>query len=241
MKYFEISFLRKVSKFYTCSKYWYYLTNKFNKNVEMQSGGKDFSQFRVKDMSSCRLRLGIPEDKFVILYVGKFTKLKGLDLLLQSFKILKEKYSLYLLAVGGTDKDELYNEINSLPANESKIMTYTHYDLMPDIINSANIYANYLRGHDMFFAGISSSLVESLSCNKPALSRNLVHYQGDSNKLGIIPSNEGSYTADLEKLIKRYSKFDNLREEILPHYSWNNQTSRIFKTYSILYKKFYNI
>jgi len=236
----ESSALKKVSKFYTCSKYWKVITQKFNNKISMQSGGKDFKNFNVIDKNKCRQKWQIPKSSIVLLYIGKCVKLKGLDLIIRSFEKLKEKYNLHLLIVGGSSKDELFPEVEDLSPESSTHINYIDYKEIPEIINSSDIYLNYLRGNDKFFAGISSSLVEALACEKPALSRNLIHFPGNYKELGLIPKDENDFVNKLENLIKDRSKYINLRQIVKPYYSWENQTKVIMTDYKKLYSQYFS-
>jgi len=53
------------------------------------------------DRSTCRARLGLPDRGFVILFLGRKTEYKGLDLCVEAFSALREsRQDVYFLAVG---------------------------------------------------------------------------------------------------------------------------------------------
>ena len=71
------------------------ITSMYNKNISLKSGAKYIKNFKLMDKLQCSNKLSIPKDKFVILYIGKYVKLKGLDVIIDSFNILKTKYYYY--------------------------------------------------------------------------------------------------------------------------------------------------
>lgn len=68
--------------------------------------GVDFSLFKPGDRSEARRRLGIRESARLLLTVGRFAPLKGLDRLVEVVAELKPRYpDIQLMIVGGDDSD----------------------------------------------------------------------------------------------------------------------------------------
>jgi glycosyltransferase involved in cell wall biosynthesis len=58
-------------------------------------------QFPTQDRLTCRRELGLPDDAFVLLFLGRKTEYKGLDLVLKAYVALQKQYpDLHLLTVG---------------------------------------------------------------------------------------------------------------------------------------------
>ena len=63
-----------------------------------------------------RTKLGIPEGNSIILFLGRVTKIKGVDLLIEAFKILKQKgKKISLLIIGQVYDNSLKNLLKNLP------------------------------------------------------------------------------------------------------------------------------
>lgn len=80
----------------------------------------------------------IPGDKFIFGYIGRLIETKGIDILIESFNLLKEKYSdLALIIIGdGEEKEKLINLIKKY--NLSGEVYFIGYK--KDIFNWLNIY-----------------------------------------------------------------------------------------------------
>lgn len=79
----------------------YLVERKWNPDVVSSGVGISLGRFPPLDPASSRARLGLPESGFVILFLGRKTEYKGLDLCLEAFAALRQaRQDVYLLAVG---------------------------------------------------------------------------------------------------------------------------------------------
>jgi glycosyltransferase involved in cell wall biosynthesis len=69
--------------------------------VTTAGSGIRVEQFPVLDSQACRHQLGLPQDAFVLLFLGRKTEYKGLDLALETFTELRRRYpKLCMLSMG---------------------------------------------------------------------------------------------------------------------------------------------
>ena len=79
----------------------YHTKRGWNEDVVLAGIGIRLERFPPLGQSASRARFGLPEDGFVILFLGRKTDYKGLDLCLKAFSLLRRtRPDVYLLAVG---------------------------------------------------------------------------------------------------------------------------------------------
>ena len=67
---------------------------------------------------SLRDKLGIPSNSKIVLFLGRISKIKGIDLLIDAFKIVQaQRTKLFLLIVGQIYDKRLKHVLNNLPFN----------------------------------------------------------------------------------------------------------------------------
>jgi D-inositol-3-phosphate glycosyltransferase len=70
-------------------------------NIRIVPCGVNLERFKPQDKISARRQLALPVDDSIVLYVGRFAPIKGLDRLLKSFSIITRPSRSILVMVGG--------------------------------------------------------------------------------------------------------------------------------------------
>lgn len=78
----------------------------FPENVNIVPCGVNLNLFHPVNRTAARHKVGLAPDKKVILYVGRFDPLKGMDRLLRAAARLKQENSFKLVIAGGDDRDQ---------------------------------------------------------------------------------------------------------------------------------------
>jgi glycosyltransferase involved in cell wall biosynthesis len=79
----------------------YLLDRGWNSEVIVGGNGLRLDRFPPLDQSTCRARFGLPDNAFVILFLGRKTEYKGLDTCAEAFAALRQsREDVYFLAVG---------------------------------------------------------------------------------------------------------------------------------------------
>jgi len=121
------------------------------------------------ERNALRQSLGLPDSR-IFCFTGKLNKGKGLDLLLQAWVSISERYQdAHLLLVGGgahqflTYENELKTFVTENRLDES--VTFTGYTpRVVDYLQAANFFAFPSEAE-----GMPNSLLEALACGLPAL------------------------------------------------------------------------
>ncbi|MEZ0323882.1 MAG: glycosyltransferase [Hydrogenothermaceae bacterium] len=133
------------------------------KNVEVVRIGIDTSIFRPMDKISVRYKYGLDTDKIILIYVGRFSRDKGVHILVDIFNTLEylypNKYFLVLVG-GGPFEKKLKNLIKS---NNYKIFPFIEdLNVLVELYNTGDIFINCSKS-DTY--GIS--VLEAQSCGLP--------------------------------------------------------------------------
>jgi glycosyltransferase involved in cell wall biosynthesis len=206
--------------------------------LTLQGIGVDFEEFKPMDKIEARKKLNISLDKKVMLYVGKYYKLKGVDVILKAFKKLKEKYDVELILIGGRSYDEFYNDAKSLGA---RVYATLPHDTLPLYFSVADVYL--LTSFDknlVSFGGFGISPEESLACGTPIVSSQLIHFPDDEWKsLGKIPKNEDDVIKCVSDIFDDPSPYKNCREVARKYFDWKPIIENTIKVYDRLFREYY--
>ena len=205
--------------------------------------GIDLSEYAVlPPKGSFKKKFGIPEDKKIILYLGRIHKIKGIDFLVKAYAYLVNeiKYKDVILVIAGPD-DGYLKEIKSLACNLG-------------VLNSI-IFTGILSEKDKIAAYTDSSIVtylgpyepyglvslEAAACRTPVVvSRGTPMSEivnkgkfGISVKYGDIPSLSSKLFMLLsdDKLSRNLGR--NGRKYIFNNFNWN----KIIEKYEQLYEE----
>ncbi|QSR88883.1 glycosyltransferase [Methylacidiphilum caldifontis] len=183
----------------------------------------------------CRLKLGIPDDAFLLLYVGRLAREKNINLLLETFLYLldhspKKDYWLLIIGDGPLRKDVL-----KLKKNVSRISWISQIDSKKDL-------ADFYRSADLFIhPGIVETFglvtIESQACGCPVIGFRGTHmeslteeefaeYWADRKDFrALAEAVDKARSLDLKKLGR------NLALKIHQKYSWKKTFEQIWYYY----------
>ncbi len=186
------------------------------KRVSFQNVGVDFGRFRPRDKVAARNKLNLPDDKFIILYVGHMIKAKGVDKIIKAYQILKKSYpQLYLLIVGAEKVDPMYEKAKHMV---DKIIEFIKNDELPFFYNAADVYCFLGNKKTVEYAGVGTAPTEALASNLNVISTNLFHIPyPKGTKIGFLPKNFDDFLSQLRYLIKNSNFKFNAREEVAPY------------------------
>jgi glycosyltransferase involved in cell wall biosynthesis len=200
----------------------------YNRRLKMSflPVGADFNLFKPFDKSECRRKLGLPADTTLAVYAGAFYKLKGVDIILNIYRQLKNE-NFQVLFVGGKESDELYSEVVS---SGCKYWGYVTQGILNEIYSASDFYL-----HPAFndaFGGMDVTWMEALACNRPVLSPQLKELDFNSSELGIIINDESEAIDKTRIMISSFRDFQRCRDVAISYLDGNK--SVIDKLYRIL-------
>lgn len=147
------------------------------KTIRLKGSTFDFNKYKLSgDIDGLRKSLRIDKDSRMIIYVGHYTPIKGLELVLNDFEERRKRDSncvLYLF--GGYESDSLY-EKTKLPGVVE--MGVVEKDTLMKYIEAADLFLMPTTERWWIpFSDVPTSIIESLSLNTRVLSKTMIHIE----------------------------------------------------------------
>ncbi|MBC2748652.1 MAG: glycosyltransferase family 4 protein [ANME-2 cluster archaeon] len=174
-------------------------------------------------------------DKKQLLWIGRFANGKGVDYLIDAFKLLKSKHpNLSLTMVGrGPEKERIEKIISDLELDTSITMKdfIPNSDLVQLYHNSSVFLLPSLE------EGVPRTILEAMSCEIPVVCSELPQLVDIVNNCGfLVPTKDPRAIADkVSKIItdntlaKQLGK--NGRENVVANYSWKDTVEQTIRLY----------
>ena len=179
----------KKSLFKTCSKFlkkgclllvpsneWVNLArtayNMSSDKVALLPNGVDAIKFKTDvDSESLRKKLGL-ENKKVILFVGRFSRVRGLEYLMRAMpSIVAKAPNIRLILLGeGAEKRKLIELSKRLKIGESVMfMSAVEHGAMPEYISLADVTIGPLTAFSISVGTMPIKVIEYMACGKPVV------------------------------------------------------------------------
>ncbi len=201
--------------------------------------GIDWNKFAVLPQRGfLRSYLGLSKREKIILFVGRITQVKGIDLLIPAFeKIKKYKNNIHLVLIGPENDDygkKIFNSILNKNITDSvhHIGHLERNDLIKAYVD-ADIFVlpSYSESFGM-------TAVEAMACGIPTIISNQVNIYPEvvNEKAGlVVPCDENALSKAiidfLENPQKRKTIGKNGREFVYKKYTWDKLAIKLFEEY----------
>jgi D-inositol-3-phosphate glycosyltransferase len=201
--------------------------------------GVNLELFRPENKRLARRRLGFDSDDRILLYVGRFEPLKGLDILLEAIARLKSSDRLRLVIVGG---DGEYNHAHQTLKQRSRELGISEKCLFVGPIEQKKLPSYYNASDGLVIPSRYESFglvgLEALACGRPVISTPvgaMVDQLREARAVRVIPRiSPQTLAEEIQSLIADRSlpSADEIRESAL-EYSWSNVADAIIKEYQV--------
>ncbi|MGB3438680.1 MAG: glycosyltransferase family 4 protein [Actinophytocola sp.] len=122
--------------------------------------------YRPEDQAACRERLGLPQDRPILLYTGRFMTDKGIGPLLSAYHRLRGSTPEALLVMSMTHVDTvLYNEVAAQLEHVVQFQRLERRDTVT-LYNAADLYVS---GATSIFETYGKAPLEAMACGLPAV------------------------------------------------------------------------
>jgi glycosyltransferase involved in cell wall biosynthesis len=203
-------------------------------NIVVIPVGIDLELFKPMDRSKMRTLYSFAKDDVIILYIGRFSQEKGLDLLLRGFSLLKTHIpNARLILLGkGPSESKLRKIVKEEKISDVTFMEPVSHKEIPQVINSANVLALCSS-----YEGMPTVVLEALACGIPVVSTDVgdvskVVKNGKTGELILKRSPESLKDALLTVIERSCETYKyNCRTEA-QRFSWEIISQDIIKVYN---------
>ena len=199
--------------------------------------GVNLDLFQPQEKQATRRQLGFDPDDIILLYVGRFEPLKGIDRLLEAISHLKDHQRLRLVLVGG-DGDEapesqfLRQKAINLGIEDKVLFAgRIEQEYLPPYYSSADVLV--ISSHYESFGLVG---LEALACGRPVVSTPVGAMESliNQSQAGHVVSDTlpRSLAKGIQSIITNSTpqQADEIRESVLD-YSWSNVAAAILEEY----------
>jgi len=196
--------------------------------------GIDTKLFRPMDKHKIREKYGFEKEDKIILYVGRFKREKGLDLLLESFKYVKrEMPNCKLVLVGdGRERENLKNLVKDLELNDVIFMGMLEYNKIPEIMNCADVFVLC----SLFESG-PLVIQEAIACGIPVVTTDVGRVREfiKNNKVGkIVERNSEEIAREILNFISKADSAEirNICRKVGENFSFEKTAKQTIDVYT---------
>jgi glycosyltransferase involved in cell wall biosynthesis len=184
-----------------------------------------------------REKLGLPQDKKILIYFGFIRDYKGLDLLIESMKYLDDSYLLMIVGEVYGEFTKYQQQIDSLDLN-SRIVKYINYipdTEIPTYFSAADVCVlTYRSATQSGIVGISYQFDVPVIVTDVGGFKELV----DENKTALVVKNLDP--KEISEAVRKYFA-EGLKEKFIPgiaavrqKHSWDGLAQDVIKLYQSL-------
>ena len=219
-------------------------------NIQIVPCGVDLDHFKPQDKISARRRLTLPVDDPIILYVGRFSPIKGLDRLLKSLSSITRFSRTLLVMVGGDGERSPISQHLKKKAQTFYIQDRVIFAGRVD----QKILPLYYSAADAlvvpsYYESFGLVALEALACGTPVVTTS-VGAMEDIVKKGVTgyiatDSDTQNFAGYIEAILqkqKENSLSPSIIRDSVSEFTWDRSASLLFETYlSTLENKSKNI
>jgi glycosyltransferase involved in cell wall biosynthesis len=209
-----------------------------NTPCEVIPNGIDYRLYKTIPEPGSLQRLGIKDDNFVILFLGRLQPIKGADLILEAFLKAGRNFHKSVLILAGPDEFKIAAELKNRAAGAG----LADRILFPGMVQGEE-KIDLLARADLFCLpsigeGFSMAILEAMASGKPVMISPGCHFPEISGKRAgwVVERNVGEWASSLNlalaspEEVKRRGRaaLDLVRKS----YSWDNIVGRIESVYA---------
>lgn len=193
----------------TCSDFAKKYPNEKNKFIAT-SNLVNQKTFYPRNKLKMREKWNLPKNKFLINFVGRLHKVKGLNLLIKSLPNVLKKIDAEIIFIGDGEEKQNLSDLSQKLGVEKKVkfLGFKNSQEIAEINSACDLFVL-----PSYTEGFSVALLEAMSCGEPVISTNVCGAidQIDNGKNGFVlkkrdPKKLAEYILKVSKNQKEFSK-----------------------------------
>lgn len=208
-----------------------------NRKIGLVPCGVNLNLFQPKGRTASRRRLGLAPELRLLLFVGRFEAMKGLDVLIRAMGRLRSRPRLHLIVVGGdgdgTPETRRFRELSATEGVQDRITFAGRQDqsLLPWYYSAADALVMPSR-----YESFGMVALESLACGTPVVATRVGAMETVINGLGngcLVRDRKATSLAEaVEAVLDRSDPLPDhaIRETVLSH-GWDRAADRLMAEY----------
>lgn len=187
--------------------------------------------FTISERNESREKLGLPQDKKILLQVGRAYEARGFDWIMDIIDHYQKKDDYFLVFAGINKTDKYYPHLKQ----KSVFMTpYLSQVELPDYYNAADLLYYLPHGKmDLNFAGTSYVPLEAMACGTPVVATTFHHFPGEEvSEVSRIPKQREDVIPMIDDLLMSEISRDRCREIVLKNFSWDEIIKKHWEIYN---------
>lgn len=193
-------------------------------------------------MTEARVRLGLPQHRFLVLHLGPIAPRKGIDTLIQGIALLRRRHAVDagLLVVGGAAGESVEPARLAHIAAELGVGAHVHFAgpqpraSLRDYYAAANVFAA-----TPWYEPFGLPPLEAMACARPVVASELgaIGELVDDGRTGfLIPSRDPDALADRLARLHRHPQLAQTmgeagRRRACEHHTWQRQAAQLLALY----------
>ena len=205
--------------------------------VTIQTMGIDFSDFRLSSKFESRRMVSLPIDKKVVLFVGRFSNIKGLKEIFSAIPEIENSHPDVIFVFVGAPSERLSSLGYRLKSNIIVVDKVPRTEL-PKYYNAADIFLL-----PSYSEGCPLSLLEALCCNLYSISTDvggIPNIKKKIEELELIKSRDPFALSDSVNNFFSNPRVVKTRSKVIENYSWEPIIENTIEKYKILNEIYYN-
>ena len=205
--------------------------------------GVDLRKFQITNSKSqIRERLGLPQNKKIVLYTGHLYSWKGAQILAEASRYLPEDVEVYF--VGGTKEDIEKFKVRCSNRSNVRIVGHRPHSEIPYWLKGADVLVLPNSGKEEISKNWTSPLkmFEYMASKTPIVASDLPSIReilNEENAVLAEPDNPEKFAEGIKKVMEKQELSDKISHRAfqdVQKYSWQDRAKRIYEYFSIAEK-----